>query len=90
MAALRDLNGIALAHLENRDIQLAADDLQLLDGSGTVDVARDQQRALALLLAHEAGELGAVRGFTGALQADQHHDRGRLGGDGQLRHWRRP
>ena len=36
------------------------------------------------LLLEQARQLGAVGGLAGALQADQHHDRGRLGGDVQL------
>ena len=37
------------------------------------------------LLAEVARELGDVRRLTGALQTDHHHDRRRLGGEGQLR-----
>ena len=46
---LCDLDRVRLAHFENGNAELSADDLQLLDGGGTVDVAGDQQRAFALL-----------------------------------------
>ena len=55
------------------DAELTADDLQLLDGCRTVDVAGDKQR-IFILLFEQARELRAVRGFTGALQTDEHHD----------------
>ena len=74
-ALLGNLHGVDLAHLEDRDVQLAAHDLELFDGSGPVDVAGHEQRPLALLLFEQAGELGAVGGLAGALQADEHHDR---------------
>ena len=67
----------SLPHLEDGQIELLADGLELLDRGGTVDVAGDEQRALALL-AHEPGELRAVGGLARALQADEHHDARRL------------
>ena len=82
-AGLGDLDRVALPHLKHGNIELAADGLKLLDGRGTVHVARDEQRALALL-AHEAGELGAVGRLARALQADEHDDARRLGADVQL------
>ena len=82
-AGLGDRDRIALPHLEHGNIKLAADGLKLLDGSRTVHVARDEQRALALL-AHEAGELGAVGRLARALQADEHDDARRMGADVQL------
>ena len=78
-----DVHRIGLSHLKDGNVQLLAHGLQLLDGSGTVDVAGDQQRAFALL-AHETGEFGAVGGFARALQAHQHHHARGLGGDVQL------
>jgi len=78
-------DGIFLAHLEDRDVQLFPHHFQLLDGGGTIDVAGNQQRALAVLLAHETSQLGCVGGFTRALEAHHHHHRGGLGGDGNLR-----
>ena len=77
---LRDVHGVRLAHLEHGQIQLRADSLELSDGGRTVDVAGDQQRALAGL-AHIGGELGAVGRFARALQADEHHDARRFRGD---------
>ena len=44
-----DLHRVALAALEHLHADLSAHDLQLLDGSRTVHVARDQQRLLAAL-----------------------------------------
>ena len=78
---LGDLHGVFLPHLEHRDAELTADDLQLLDGGGAVNIAGDEQRALALLF-EQTGELCAVRGLACALQTDEHNDRRRLGGDG--------
>ena len=80
---LGDVHRIGLPHLKDGDVQLLAHGLQLLNGSGTVDVAGDQQRALALL-AHKTGKLGAVGGFARALQTHQHHHTRGLGGDVQL------
>ena len=81
---LGDAHGIGLSHLENGDVQLLAHHLQLGDGGGTVYVAGHQQGALAELAAHQARQLGAVGGFTGALKAHHHHNGGALGGEGQL------
>ena len=69
-----DLHRVALAFLVYGKIEFFADGLELIDRGGTVHVARDEQGALVLALAHERGELRAVRGFTGALQTDEHHD----------------
>ena len=77
----RDGDGVDLPHLEHGQAELCADDLQLRDGRGTVHVAGGEQRALALLF-EQTGELCAVRGLACALQADEHNDRRRLGGDG--------
>ena len=82
---LGDMDGIALPHLKDGDVELTADDLQLRDGGGTVHVAGHEQRALAELAAHEPRELGGVRRLTSALQADHHHDGGALGGGGDFR-----
>ena len=82
-AGLRDLDRIALPHLEDGDIELRADGLELFDGGGTVHVAGHEQRTLALL-AHEPRELRAVGGLARALQADEHADAGRLGRDVEL------
>ena len=80
---LRDVHGVGLPHLEDGDIELRADGLKLLDRGGTIDVAGDEQRALALF-AHVAGELGPVRGLARALQTHEHHDARGLRADVQL------
>ena len=77
--SLRDIDGVRLPHLKDGDIELAAHDLQLLDGRRTVNVAGDEQRIFVLLF-EKARELCAVGRFARALKTDQHHDRGRLGG----------
>ena len=73
----RNVDRVRLPHLEDGDAELSADDLKLLNGRRTVDVAGDKQR-IFILLFEQARKLRAVRRFTGALQADEHHDRGRL------------
>ena len=80
---LGDGHRVDLPHLEDGDVQLLAYHLQLVDGGGTVHVAGHQQGALAEAAAHEPRQLGAVCGFTGALQTHHHHNGGALGGGGQ-------
>ena len=82
-AGLGDLDRVALPHLEHGDVELRADGFQLLDRRRAVHVARDEQRALALLF-HQPRELRAVGGLARALQADEHHDARRFGADVQL------
>ncbi len=54
------------------------DDLQLADGAGTLEVTRDEQRRVALIL-QPLGQLAGEGGLTGALQTGQHdHGRRRL------------
>ena len=60
---------------EDRDLELGAEDLELLDGGGALHVGGDEQRLL-LLFFEVARELGARRRFAGALEPD-HHDPGR-------------
>ena len=79
----RNTHRVALPHLKNRDVQLLAHYLQLGNGGGTVHIAGHQQRPLAVLPAHMARQLGAVGGFTGALQTHHHHNGGALGGRGK-------
>ena len=81
---LGNLHRVAQSLLEHGHTQLSAHNLQLLDSGGTEGVAGHQKGTLAVLLLHEAGQLGAIGGLTGAVEAHQHHYRGRLGGDGQL------
>ena len=52
---LGDMDGIALPHLKDGDVELTADDLQLRDGGGTVHVAGHQQGSAALLAPEEIG-----------------------------------
>ena len=47
---LRDPDGVFGAHLKDRYLRLRADDLQLFDRRGTIDVARDQHRTVILFL----------------------------------------
>ena len=55
----------------DRDAELLAEHLQLVDGGGTLQVGGDQQRLAAAGLEH-AAELAAGGRFAGALQAAQH------------------
>ena len=77
---LCDIDRVCLAHFENGNAELSADDLQLLDGGGAVNVAGREQRIFVLLF-EQAREFCAVGRFARALQADQHHDGRRLGSD---------
>ena len=52
---LGDGHRVDLPHLEHRNVQLRAHHFQLLDGSGTVHVAGDQQGSAALLATEEVG-----------------------------------
>ena len=81
---LRDLDGVDLPHLKDGHARSVADDLQLLDGGGTVDVARGQQRPVAQIFQHK-GELCAVSGLTRALETAHHDDRRRVICDGKMR-----
>ena len=80
---LCNVDRVRLTHLKDGDIELRAYDLQLLDGGRTVNVTGGEQRVLVLLF-EKPGELCTVGGLARALQADQHNDRGRLGGELQL------
>ena len=80
----RNDHGIALALVKDRQIQLSAHHLELLDGGGTVHVTGGQQRPLAQLPAHEPGQLGGGGGFAGALKTHHHHNGGAVVGHGQL------
>jgi hypothetical protein len=67
----------------DRHGELAPDLLQLLDGRRTIRVARDEVGVLAEL-AHEERELAGRRGLAVAVEAREHHDRRRAGGEGEL------
>ena len=61
---------------EHRHADLVSQRCQLLDGSGTLEVARDEHRRAPLLL-EQFGELGRTRRLAGTIEAN-HHDPGRL------------
>ena len=74
---LRGFYGVLRALFKHFRARLAADDLQLVDRRGAVDVAGDEQRLFALLF-EEHRELAAQRGLARALQAAHHDDRRRF------------
>ena len=78
-----DIHGIALPHLEHLDADLFADDLELLYRRGTIDIAGDEQGALALLFEIER-EFAAHGGLARTLQTAHHVDGGRPVGDGEF------
>ena len=80
---LRRADGILRAALEHGQPGLLANDLQLFDGSGAIDVAGGQQHVLAVFLEHFA-QLRAVRRLARSLQAAHQDDRRRLGSDLKL------
>ena len=80
---LCDVNRVRLTHLKDGNPELFADNLQLPDGSRPVNVAGREQRIFVLLF-KQACELCAVGRLARALQADQHDDGRRLGGDLEL------
>ena len=49
----RNGDGVLLPLRKDGHIDLAANDLKLLDGSGTIDIVGNEQRTLALLFQHE-------------------------------------
>ena len=67
---------------EHRDAGPLADDLELGDGVGALQVGGDEQRGVALL-AQPEGELAGERGLSGALQAGQQDHRRRGLGQAQ-------
>src|SRR5665213_3381714 len=70
-AVARDLHRIALALVVDRQIDLLAEGLELIDRRGPIDVGRDQQRAAALLFEPQR-ELARVRRLARTLKPD--HD----------------
>ena len=83
-AGLGDSHDVGSLAAVDRDVELLAERLELVDGCRPVDVAGDHQRALALL-AHEVGELRGRGGLAGALQPDEHDDVGNAPGEHELR-----
>ena len=65
------------AIFKKRRACLSADDTQLLDCGRTVNIARDQHRAVTLPLEH-CRKLAGMGGFARALQTAEHDDRRRL------------
>ena len=81
---LGDLYRVDLSQGKDGDIQLLSHHLQLSDGGGAVHVAGHQQGPLAQAGFQITRQLGAVGGFTGALEAHHHDNRGSLGGETDL------
>ena len=72
-------HGIGRAALGvHRQAELFADNVQLIDGRGALQVGGHEHHLAAALL-NQPAELAARRGFAGALQAAQHQDAGRAG-----------
>ena len=71
--ALGDVDRVRTVAAEDRHADLATERGKLIGSSGTVDVARGEQRRAALLL-EQVGKLYGSRGLTGALQAHEHDD----------------
>ena len=73
-AARADLGRAAALLGVDGHVHLRADHLQLLDRRGPLDVGRDEERLLRLLLAQVEAELRAGGRLARALEADHHHD----------------
>ena len=68
-----DVDRVGAGLAVDRDAELLAEHLQLLDGGGTLQVGGDEQR-LAALLAQRQGELAGGGRLALALQAAEHED----------------
>jgi hypothetical protein len=73
---LADIERSGAGDVEDGDVNLRAEDLELLDGGGALHVGGDEKRLVPLLL-QPSRELRAGRRLPGALEAD-HHDARRL------------
>ena len=73
--ALGDIDRVRTVAAEDRYADLATERGKLVGSSGTVDVARGEQRRAALFL-EQVGQLYGSRGLTGALQTHKHDDIG--------------
>ena len=62
--------GLGGEHLDARPL---TDDLELVDGIGALEVGRNEQRRVALVL-EVLGKLAGECRFTGALEAREHDD----------------
>ena len=80
-----DVGGVGFAHFAFVKMGLdgVGDNLQLLARRGTIDVNRNQHRAMSALL-QPVRELARSRGLTGTLQAGHENDGRRLRGELQL------
>ena len=72
---LRDLDGVFAVPAKNRYADFPAERGELIGCSGTIHVARRQQRALSLLL-KQVRQLNGGRGLAGTLKAHEHDDVG--------------
>ena len=86
-AASRDLDGVTdtVAGLGRPHLHTGAfaDNLQLLDSVGALEIGGDEEDGLTLL-AQPLAELARQRGLTGTLETREHEDRGTRLGEGQL------
>ena len=81
----RDVHRVAVrALLVHRRAPRPAHLHELLHGGWPVHVAGREGHVLAVLLTQVAGELGAGRGLTRALEPGHQHDGGRLAGEGDV------
>ena len=65
------------------NFDLARDDGELFAGRGTVDVDRNELRAMAVFC-QPAGEFAGGSGFAGTLEADDEEDAGRIVGEAEF------
>ena len=77
-----NIHRIGGAHFKYRHPCTLPNHLQLRDSGRSVNVARHQQRTVALAFEH-AGQLRRMSGFTGTLQTAHHHRAGRMVGGGE-------
>ena len=73
-ASWQTLTGFGVGLAEDGDVELLADDLELLDGRGALEVGGDEQ-GLAALRGEHPGELAGGGRLARALEAAEHQDR---------------
>ena len=71
------INVLVVGLTINRNSNLLAYDLQLVDSCRTIDIARNEQWLLVLLILEHVGELAGERCLTGTLQT-AHQNNGRM------------
>ena len=71
-------HGVLRSVFINGNTELFADDLELLNRGGPVDIASGEQNALAVVLGNIRAELAAHGGLARALQPRHEDDRGLL------------